>query len=57
MLTTVCIYQPAGTGKMWHKVNYKRGLTGFNSEFSFYLTDWITKVEETSLLFDLPITG
>ena len=29
------IYQPLRLGKIWHKVNFKRSLTGLNSEFSF----------------------
>ena len=29
------IYQPLRSGRIWHKVNFKRSLTGFNSEFSF----------------------
>ena len=28
------IYQPLRSGRIWHKVNFKRSLTGFNSEFS-----------------------
>ena len=29
------IYQPLRSGRIWHKVNFKRSLTGLNSEFSF----------------------
>ena len=29
------IYQPLRSGQIWHKVNFKRSLTGLNSEFSF----------------------
>ena len=36
---------------------FKRSLTGFNSEFSFSLTSCLTKAEETSLPYYLPITG
>ena len=27
--------QPLRSGRIWHMVNFKRSLTGFNSEFSF----------------------
>ena len=29
------IYQPLHSGRIWHKVNFKRSLTGLNSKFSF----------------------
>ena len=29
------IYQPLRSARLWHKVNFNRSLTGFNSEFSF----------------------
>ena len=29
------IYQPLCSGRIWHKVNFKRSLTGLSSEFSF----------------------
>ena len=35
----------------------KRGLTGFNSEFSFFKTSCLSKAEELSLPYYLPITG
>ena len=34
---------------------FKRSLTGLNSEFSFSLTSCLTKVEEPSLSYYLPI--
>ena len=51
------IYQPLHSGRIWHKVIFKRSLTGLNSEFSFFLTSCITKTEETSLPYYLPIAG
>ena len=36
---------------------FKRSLTGFNSEFSFSLTSCLTKAEEPSLPYYLPIAG
>ena len=36
---------------------FKRGLTGFNSEFSFSETSCLTKAEEPSLSYYLPIAG
>ena len=36
---------------------FKRSLTGFNSEFSFSLTICLTKAEEPSLPYYLPIDG
>ena len=36
---------------------FKRSLTGFNSEFSFSLTSCLTKAEEPSLSYYLPIAG
>ena len=50
------IYQPLRSGRMWHKVNFfKRCFTGLNSEFSFSQTSWLTKAEESSLPYYLPI--
>ena len=51
------IYQPFRSGRIWHKVNFKRSLTGLNSEFSFSLTSCLTKAEEPSLPYYLPIAG
>ena len=51
------IYQPLRSGRMWHKVNFKRSLTGLNSEFSFSKTSCLNKAEETSLSYYLPIAG
>ena len=36
---------------------FKRSLTGFNSEFSFSYTSCLTKAEEPSLSYYLPIAG
>ena len=36
---------------------FKRSLTGFNSEFSFSQTSCLTKAEEPSLSYYLPIVG
>ena len=36
---------------------FKRSLTGLNSEFSFFLTSCLTKAEEISLPYYLPIAG
>ena len=36
---------------------FKRNLTGLNSEFSFSLTSCLTKAEELSLSYYLPIAG
>ena len=36
---------------------FKRSLTGFNSEFSFSWTSCLTKAEEPSLSYYLPIAG
>ena len=36
---------------------FKRSLTGLNSEFSFSWTSCLTKVEEPSLSYYLPIAG
>ena len=49
--------QPLRSGRIWHKVNFMRSLTGLNSDFSFSLTICLTKAEEPSLLYYLPIAG
>ena len=36
---------------------FKRSLTGLNSEFSFSLTSCLTKAEEPSMSYYLPIAG
>ena len=40
---------------MWHKVNFKRNLTGLSSEFSFSEAGCHTKAKEPSLPYYLPI--
>ena len=49
------IYQSLRSGWIWHKVNFKQSLTGLNSEFSFFETICLTKAEEPSLPYYLPI--
>ena len=51
------IYQPFRSGSIWHKVIFKRSLTGLKSEFSFSLTSCLTKAKEPSLPYYLPIAG
>ena len=51
------IYQPLRSGMIWHKVIFKRSLTGLKSEFSFSQTSCLTKAEEPSLPYYLPIAG
>ena len=40
-----------------YKHLYKRSLTGLNSEISFFLTGFNTKVEELSLPYNSPIAS
>ena len=48
--------QPLRSGRIWHKVNdFKRSLTGLNSEFSISWTSCLTKAEELSLSYYLSI--
>ena len=42
---------------MWHKVNFKRSLTGLDSVFSFSWTSCFTKALEHSLSYYLPRAG
>ena len=50
--------QPLRSGRIWHKVNFfQQSLTGLNSEFSFSKTSCLTKAEEHSLPYYLPIAG
>ena len=51
------IYQALHSGRIWLKVNFKRSLTGLNSEFSFSKTSCFNKAEEPSLPYYLPIAG
>ena len=52
------IYQTFRSGRIWHKVNdFKRSLTGLNSESSFSYTSCFIKAEEPSLPYYLPIAG
>ena len=52
----IYIYISLHTRRVRHKVNFKRSLTGLSSEFSFSLTSCLTKAEEPSLPYYLPIT-
>ena len=55
---TVCIYS---TVLLWSECDtnsiFKGNLIGLNPEFSFFYTDWYTKVEEYSLPYYLPMAG
>ena len=45
-------------GRMWHKVNFfKQSKSGFNPHFSFTRTSCLTKAEEISLSYYIPIAG
>ena len=54
----VCVYrlQSSASGCDTRSI-FMRSLIGLNSEFSFSLTSWYTKVEESSLPYYLPIAG
>ena len=43
--------------RMQYKINFKQGLTGLNSKFSFSKTSCQSKIKEPSLLYYLPIAG
>ena len=47
--------QPLCTGRVWHKANFKRSLTGLNSEFFSSLTGCLTNAKEFGLPYYLPI--
>ena len=47
---------PARTGYDTRSI-FKRSLTGLNSQFSFFYTSCLTKAEEPSLPYYLPIAG
>ena len=49
--------QPLNSSRIWHKVIFKRSLTGLNSEYSFSYTSCLAKAEEPSLPYYLPIAG
>ena len=49
--------QPLRSDRIWHKSIFKRSLTGLNSEFSFSKTSCLTKAEDPSLPYYLPIAG
>ena len=51
---SIHIYSPLHLGT---KSIFKRSLTGLNSEFSFSYTKFLTKAEEPSLPYYLPIAG
>ena len=57
MVVDTHIYQPLRSGRIWHKVNFKAEFNSLNSEFSFSLTSCLTKAEEPSLSYYLPIVG
>ena len=58
MFMFIIFTQPLRSGRIWHKVNFlKRSLTGLNSDFSFSKTSCLTKAEEPSLSYYLPIAG
>ena len=51
------IYQPLHSGRIWPRSIFKRSLTGLNSEFSISWTSYLTKAEEPSLPYYLPIAA
>ena len=57
--TSNCPYLPSPSARAGYNTRsiFKRSLTGLNSEFSFSLTSCLTKAEEPSLSYYLPIAG
>ena len=51
------IYHPSARAGYDTRSIFKRSLTGLNSEFSFSYTSCLTKAEEPSLSYYLPIAG
>ena len=57
-ILNIIFTQPLHSGRTWHKVNlFKQSLTGLNLEFSFSSTSCLSKAEEPSLSYYLPIAG
>ena len=57
-LTSVVLFtNPSARAGYDTRSIFKRSLTGFNSEFSFSYTSCLTKPEEPSLSYYLPIAG
>ena len=57
MVTAILFTDPSAWAGYGTRSIFKRSLTGFNSEFSFSQTSCLTKAEETSLSYYLPIAG
>ena len=51
------IYQPLRSGMIWHKVNFKVELNRFEFRVFLLLDCCLTKAEEPSVPYNLPITG
>ena len=51
------IYQPSAQAGYDTRSIFKWSLTGLDSEFSFFKTSCLTKAEEPSLPYYLPIAG
>ena len=49
----IYIYQSVCTGRMQHKFNFKRSLTGLKTEISFSLTNCLMKAKEPSIPYYL----
>ena len=56
-LSTILFTNPSTRAGYDTRSIFKRSLTGFNSEFSFSYTSCLTKAEEPSLSYYLPIAG
>ena len=57
MITYILFTNPSARAGYETRSIFKRSLTGLNSEISFSLTSCLTKAEETSLSYYLPIAG
>ena len=55
--THIYLPNPSSWGGGNTRLNFKRSLTGLNSEFSFFKTGYHTKVKESNLPYYLPIAG
>ena len=56
-VSTIIFTNPSARARYDTGLIFKRSLTGLNSEFSFSLASCLTKTEEPSLPYYLPIAG
>ena len=55
LIISMYLSNRSATGIVWHSQFIRRNKAGFNSEFSFLLSECLIKIKEPNLPYNLPL--